>query len=76
MEAHEGAELVAQSHVNKYLKWYEFKAKVFEQSTNFYATSFNDSLCISRESPALPPSTLCAVEYDCNGEEVEYGPDD
>lgn len=59
MEACESVELVAQSHIYKYLNLDEFKAKVFEQSTRFYATGFNDGLHTARES--LDDHTLSKV---------------
>lgn len=76
VDAREGAELVVQSHVNRYLKSDEFKGKVLEQSTCFYVMGFNDSLRMARESPAISLSTLRAVEYDSDSEEVQYGSDD
>lgn len=76
MVARENAELVARRHVNKYLRLDVFKAKVFEQSTHFCATSFNDGFWVAWVSPAAPLSTLHAVEYETDGEEVQYGLDD
>lgn len=40
MDAWGNTELVVRSEVNKYLKSNEFKGKVFEQSTRFYAMGF------------------------------------
>lgn len=39
-------------------------------------TGFNDSLWIAGESLAISLSTVCAVEYDSDGEKVQYGPND
>lgn len=57
------------------MKLDEFKAKVFKQSTRFYAIGFNDGL-LRVEIFWLFHSVLCAVEYDFNGDEVQYGPND
>lgn len=64
VDVREDVELVIWSHINKYLKLDEFKAKEFEQSTYFNVTRFNDGLRTTRDSPAIPFSTLCAIEYD------------
>lgn len=76
MDTKESAESIVQSQVNKYLKSDEFKGKVFEQSTCFYAMIFNDGLLKARESPIVPLSTLRAIEYNSDRKEVQYGPDD
>lgn len=54
----------------------EFKGKVFEQSTLFYATGFNDGLRKARKSPTAPLNILWAIEYDSDCEEVQYDPDE
>lgn len=68
--------MIVQSQVNKYLKSDEFKGKIFKQSTCFYTTGFNNGLRSARESPIVPLSSLCTIEYDSDGEEVQYGPND
>lgn len=73
VDARENTEAIVQSQINKYLKSDEFKGKVFEQSTRFYATGFNNGLLKACESPTIPFRTLCVIEYDYDGEEVQYG---
>lgn len=70
MDVRENAELVARSHVNKFMKSDEFKSRSLSNPLAFYATGFNDSLLKAREFLAVPLSTLHAIEYDSNGDEV------
>lgn len=37
---------------------------------------FNNGLLKAPESPVVPLSTLWAIKYDFDGEEIQYGPDD
>lgn len=66
--------MIAPNQYKKFLESYEFKSKVFNESTPFYSTSFNYGLKATCDVPETSLRNL--VEYGSDSEEVKYSPDD